>query len=189
MASRHARPTADVQCIVYRVTEPPDNAPPPRYVPQRSFPPYSYVPGKFPHPLSDPAGHSYGVPPVAGDDAFLQAVDLFNHGYYWEAHEAWESLWHAAGRTGPRADFLKGLIKLAAAGVKAREGNAAGVARHARRAVELFTSIRGDRQEGCALPDLIALAAAIEQAAPRLINTSDEPVLRVFRQAIVVRDD
>ncbi|MER9222262.1 DUF309 domain-containing protein [Mesorhizobium sp. M0644] len=23
-------------------------------------------------------------------------IDLINHGYYWEAHEAWEPLWHAA---------------------------------------------------------------------------------------------
>ena len=50
-------------------------------------------------------------------------ADLLNHGFYWEAHEAWETLWHAAGRKGEIADFLKGLIKLAAAAVKAREGN------------------------------------------------------------------
>ncbi len=31
-------------------------------------------------------------------------VDLFNHGYYWESHEEWESLWHAAGRRGVVAD-------------------------------------------------------------------------------------
>ncbi|TGQ49534.1 DUF309 domain-containing protein, partial [Mesorhizobium sp. M1C.F.Ca.ET.210.01.1.1] len=27
---------------------------------------------------------------------FRWGIDLFNHGYYWEAHEAWEPLWHAA---------------------------------------------------------------------------------------------
>ena len=36
------------------------------------------------------------------------------------------------------ADFLKGLIKLAAAGVKLREGNPRGVKRHAARAGELL---------------------------------------------------
>ncbi|MBI1348759.1 DUF309 domain-containing protein [bacterium] len=66
------------------------------------------------------------------------AIDLFNHGYYWEAHEAWEALWVAVGRSGPVADLLKGLIKLAAAGVKLRAGNAAGVQRHAQRARQLF---------------------------------------------------
>ena len=60
--------------------------------------------------------------------------------YYWEAHEVWESLWHAAGRRGPVADFLKGLIKLAAAGVKTLEGSPTGRARHARRAAQLLRS-------------------------------------------------
>src|SRR6059058_3393109 len=104
----------------------------PRYCPERPLPPYGYVPGLNPHPLSDPRGHSFGVraesaealeEPTFRDNAtYLYAIDLFNHGFFWEAHEAWEALWHAAGRKGRTADFLKGLIKLAAAGVKAREG-------------------------------------------------------------------
>jgi uncharacterized protein len=116
--------------------------------PDDSLPPYSYVPGRFPHPVTDPAGHSYGEEPHAPpplDPArweqsreFCQAVRLFEAGYYWEAHEAWEALWMAAGRTGTDAIALKGLIKLCAAGVKAREGNTAGVERHARRAAELL---------------------------------------------------
>ena len=73
--------------------------------------------------------------------AYLWGIDLFNHGYYWESHEAWEALWHAAGRRGTTADFLKGLIKLAAAGVKAREGNRDGIGRHARRAADLFSRV------------------------------------------------
>nr|WP_244447982.1 DUF309 domain-containing protein [Neorhizobium vignae] len=48
--------------------------------------------------------------------------DLFNHGYYWEAHEAWEGLWQAAKRGSQLRAFLKGLILLSAAGVKIREG-------------------------------------------------------------------
>lgn len=119
-----------------------------RYVPQRPFPRYAYVPGRQPHPVTDPRGHSFGIEPaeVPPLDAtcpeesieFLYGIDLFNHGYYWEAHECWEGLWHAAGRTGPVAVLLKGLIKLAAAGVKAREGNSTGVQRHARRAADLL---------------------------------------------------
>jgi len=54
----------------------------------------------------------------------------------------WEAVWIAAGRRGVAADFLKGLIKLAAAGVKCREGSRAGVQRHARRAEQLFRSVR-----------------------------------------------
>jgi uncharacterized protein len=117
----------------------------------RPLPPYSYVPGLSPHPVSDPRGHSFGVQEPAAEplqvasyqsnETYLYAIDLFNHGFYWEAHEAWEALWHAAGRTGAAADFLKGLIKLAAAGVKAREGRAAGVRQHAQRAAELFHAV------------------------------------------------
>jgi predicted metal-dependent hydrolase len=74
---------------------------------------------------------------------------LFNAGYYWEAHEAWEGLWHAHGRLGPTANVLKGLIKLAAAGVKVRQGQPHGIITHARRAASLFEAARaegGDRR-------------------------------------------
>ncbi len=123
----------------------------PRYAPSRAFPPYTYVPGQQPHPFSDPLGHSFGQPrphPPAIDwttgsasDAFRFALDLFNHGFYWEAHEQWEGLWEAVGRKGLLADFLKGLIHLAAAGVKVREGVPQGVRSHTSRARELFDHV------------------------------------------------
>jgi predicted metal-dependent hydrolase len=114
----------------------------------RPFPTYAHTPGVTPHPIREPAGHSYKikVPDVAPPDPsdwrtcsmYSWGIDLFNAGYYWEAHEAWEAVWIAAGRRGAFADFLKALIKLAAAGVKLREGTPAGARRHLRRAVELF---------------------------------------------------
>jgi hypothetical protein len=123
----------------------------PRYS-SAPLPPYSYVAGFAPHPVSDPRGHMHGLPHVRAaalepeswqaSDVYRDAIDLFNHGFYWEAHEAWESLWHAAGRQGVVATWLKLLIKLAAAGVKAREGNAVGVERHARRAFVLLEDLR-----------------------------------------------
>ena len=127
-----------------------------RFVPDEPLPPYSYVTGRFPHPTHDPAGHSFGLVPVPCSvpdpnrwrdcQAYLYGVDLFNHGYYWEAHEVWERVWHACGRGGPAGNFIKALIKLAAAGVKAREGRPEGVRRHAQRAAELF------RETLCRLP-------------------------------------
>src|SRR5947209_12136345 len=99
-----------------------------RLLPDLPLPPYAYIPGRTPHPQSDPRGHRFGKrpeKPAAFDPAdwrslesFLYGVDLLNNGFYWEAHESWELLWHACGRRGVTADFLKGLIKLAAAGVK-----------------------------------------------------------------------
>ena len=73
---------------------------------------------------------------------FLRGVELFNAGYYWEAHEAWEGSGMQSDATGPPADLIKGLIKLAAAGVKVREGQAHGVRTHAGRAAEFFAAAR-----------------------------------------------
>jgi uncharacterized protein len=130
-----------------------------RLAPGVPLPPYAFVPGSaLPHPTSDPAGHSFGkrgmaTQPVGAHNwaactPYLYALDLFNHGYYWEAHEEWEALWQACGRVGLTADFLKALIKLAAAGVKAREGKPAGVCSHARRAAELFQQVAGRIEPG-----------------------------------------
>src|SRR5207249_5173379 len=95
----------------------------PRYLADVPLPPYTHVPGRTPHPVSDPRGHSFGHAPEPSavpdpDDwrgcrAYLRGLDLFNHGFYWEAHEVWEGLWHACGRAGRTADFPQGLIKLA----------------------------------------------------------------------------
>lgn len=161
-----------------------------RYVPDRAFPAYSYVPGKFPHPHRDPQGHSHGVdvveqsPPTFEDwqecESYLWGIDLFNAGFYWEAHEAWEAAWISVGRQGPIADFLKALIKLAAAGVKAREGRAAGVARHAARCLELLAVPEIDRRErvlGLIVSNLVELAMRVNETAESLTkNASHRPL-------------
>lgn len=150
---------------------------PDRLVPHIPFPAYAFVPRQNAHPTRDPNGHSYGRPeqkpaPLTTDTwqtstDYLYGIDLFNHGYFWEAHEAWEGLWHACGRRGNIADFLKALIKLAAAGVKAREGNPNGVQRAANRAAEIFTELQSRESEkagaflGFAFKDLLNLAANI----------------------------
>src|ERR1700689_3252047 len=120
----------------------------PRWLPQKRLPPYAYLPGKNPHPVRDPTGHSYHVGPIPGaaeaslsSDAFLWGLDLFNHGYYWEAHEAWEGLWQVADRDGPLRMLFKGLILLAAAGVKIRERKNAAAQRHAMRAAALLRQL------------------------------------------------
>jgi hypothetical protein len=151
------------------------------------LPPYTHVPGRTPHPINDPAGHSYGKPPDDSPPPTLtdwrqsaslrHGAELFEAGYYWEAHETWEQAWVAAGRRGTIADFLKGLIKLAAAGVKIYEGQPTGVQRHATRAAELFTAVRqelGDTVLGYSLPKLIALARTLA-AAPPSSHSADTP--------------
>jgi hypothetical protein len=149
---------------------------PARLVPDEPLPPYTFVPGRHPHPTSDPGGHSYGLEPAAVEPidpdgwrqsrTYLYGIDLFNAGYFWESHVQFESLWLAAGRRGSVAEFLKGLIKLAAAGVKHLEGRADGVQSHAGRAAELFRAVAqrqgdADRFLGLSLPALAELADRI----------------------------
>jgi predicted metal-dependent hydrolase len=160
------------------------------------LPPYSYVPGgPWPHPKSNPAGHMFGKPePIIGDDekndllgskVFCTAVQLFNEGYYWEAHESWEAVWHASGRTGPVADLVKALIKLAAAGVKVREGRSAGVKTHAERALKILEKLQqtGTKAiiEPVPLQDLLVQARLLA-SNPMILEPEnlEKHVLKVF---------
>jgi uncharacterized protein len=103
---------------------PPDPAPP-RWT-GGAFPRYRFIPGLSPHPRRDPRGHSWALPEPrvqAIDDAtwpscalYLRGVDLFNHAYWWESHEAFEALWR--GSASPASDLLQGLIQLAASEIK-----------------------------------------------------------------------
>jgi hypothetical protein len=159
------------------------------------MPPYSYVPGgPWPHPNrakeagvdreQEPSGTGASTPEeVADSPLFRRGVELFDAGYYWEAHEAWEVLWHAAGRRGATADVLRGLIKLAAAGIKVRERREAGVRTHARRAADCFASARrqgGVHQLGLDLDVWIERALAIAEGPPADPGLPDAPVTRVF---------
>ena len=181
-----------------------------RCAPQIPLPPYSYVPGhELPHPVNDPAGHLYGVqhePPIpaaelallptepeprrralaatlAINSRWLYALDLFNAGFYWEAHEVWESFWNALGRKTPEALSIQGLIHLAAAAVKIREGKPAGVIRHTKRTRELL----GDPAAadpggtlGIAPASLSALITELETYTPACWHTSKTPAVRVL---------
>lgn len=125
---------------------------PPRYS-RSAFPDYRFIPGRSPHPTRDPAGHSYGkeatalpaFDPAAWRDceSYLYGVDLFNHGYWWEAHEAWEACWIAAGRTSPTGLFLQGLIQVAAACLKKHQGYDGAARRLAGDGLEKFPARAG----------------------------------------------
>jgi predicted metal-dependent hydrolase len=174
---------------------------PPRLVPDLPLPPYTHIPGRTPHPLSDPRGHSFGAAPNRPDAPdpdhwqicrpYLYGLDLFNHGYYWEAHEIWEGLWHACGRAGENADFLKGLIKLAAAGVKVMEDKRRGIQTHARRAEALFRKIAAELGGedpsfwGLSLHDLIQFASAIADQLPEVKDVAAGSGSAVFSRFLI----
>lgn len=110
----------------------------------RPLPPYAFVPTYWPHPVRDPRGHShqqpqtFGPPPTEQDfqqhEGWAYVLLLLRSGYYWEAHEGLEHWWKQLPVTDGRRPFFQGLLHLAAAGVKARQGQPAGVHSHASKA-------------------------------------------------------
>ena len=50
------------------------------------------------------------------------ALNPTNRAFFWEAHEAWEAVWLAAGAETPVGRFLQGLIQAAAALLKRHVG-------------------------------------------------------------------
>ncbi len=63
------------------------------------------------------------------NEEYLVGVDLYNHGYLWEAHESWENLWHPAKGDELQAEFLQGLIQCTAAALKVRMAQPRGLER------------------------------------------------------------
>jgi predicted metal-dependent hydrolase len=77
------------------------------------------------------------------NELYLFGVDLFNDGYWWEAHAAWEALWQRTGRSEATATFLQGLIQIAAALVQDRAGRAIGARRLASKGVAKLRRLPG----------------------------------------------
>jgi hypothetical protein len=149
----------------------------------RPLPPYRFVPGETPHPTRDPNGHSHGkrAPTVAPWlpeewrrlEEWLWAVDLFNHGYWWESHEALEALWHAAGRTTPPARFAQSLVHLSAACLNRRRGHDEAARRQAARAVRGLRAARAIGPVVMGL-DVETLAAEVVRS---FTSNGDAPLL------------
>jgi hypothetical protein len=125
--------------------------------------------------VRDPRGHSYGKPSPRSvwlaperwqeSEGYLHGVDLYNHGFLWEAHEAWEDLWHVSKHVSVQADYYQGLIQCAAACLKIPMGQPTGL----RRLCELGTT-RLERVAGAARGsfmglDLVAFVAAMRAFA------------------------
>ena len=91
----------------------------------------------------------------SADAALAEGARRFDAGKYFEAHEAWEEWWRPM--RGPERDLFRGLINLAVAMNKAREGNPAGVVRLLDRANGLLAPYPA-RVRGV---DLAALRASI----------------------------
>jgi hypothetical protein len=127
-----------------RPLEPTAPTPPPARYTSDPLPPYRYIPGLAPHPRRDRRGHGWGLPEPRAERAearsavYRRGIDLFNHAYFWESHEAFEALWRASGGVGPEpippaAELLQALVQTAAFEIKrflaARDPDAAAALR------------------------------------------------------------
>jgi hypothetical protein len=165
-----------------------------RLLPAAELPRYTHIPGSgTPHPYRDPHGHSFSrkpAPPkplVEGrwpeNRSYLLGLDFFNLGFYWEAHDEWDRLWRQSGPDTLVGRFLKGLVKLSAAGIKVREESIHGVRRHAASAGEVFADVAAEADEDafCGL-SFTMLQFAADRAAQLVYRTELEVgrPIRVF---------
>ena len=75
-------------------------------------------------PLALPRGRTPPLDPKEEHELLHRGVALFNGLRYWHAHEAWETLWRAAGEKD--RDFYQGLIMVAAGLLHLQRRNARG---------------------------------------------------------------
>lgn len=129
--------------------EPPEILP--RYGPQRAFPLAAYRPGHMPHRATLPEPR-WDLDPWDGSELrllenreFRWGVDLFNHHYFWEAHEVWEGLWKGADPDSSARHFLQGLIQCAGAALKASLGQARGCVRLRDKGLARLAQVRCER--------------------------------------------
>ena len=166
------------------------------------FPPYSFVPGYWPHPTRDSEGHSYQEPDEPAlalhpenwteCPSYIRGIELFNHGYYWEAHESWEGVWIALGREGDVALFLKALIKYAAVGVKIRQqasGAAHSLLGQVRRHLEtLQQSVPSNDYAGLSLSDLHHDLEQLAEIIRDLPSNPELPVEIILPKGLVLQE-
>lgn len=153
------------------------------------FPPYAFVPGRNPHPKSNPEGHSFGKVESIPEKLdlllykqsveYLYGIDLFNYGYYWEAHEVWEGLWNAHKREGNIAEFLKALIKLTAAGVKVKQGKDRGINDHSLAAGKIFKDILANTKKD----------KFLGLSLNKLIDFTDTNIIKVEKKLFADKND
>lgn len=112
-----------------------------------------------------PGGHSFtqkalpAVPSLLRETwsthaQYLFGIDLFNRGYWWEAHDAWEAVWHASKSSDQIAGlFLQGLIQYAASVLKIYQGTRKGAAELAAAALQKLDAIDMECVFGLAVSD------------------------------------
>jgi hypothetical protein len=106
------------------------------------------------------------LPPADRACAFEAALDAYEHGDFFEAHELLEPAWMGTADIAER-ELYQGLIKLAAGYVHAVRGNPVGLAKNLRGARDRLAAAR-DANATTGDVDLVGLLAAIDNRLGRL---------------------
>jgi predicted metal-dependent hydrolase len=130
------------------------------------------VPGLDPHPQKHPRGHRALAPSAA--DRWRYGLDLFDHGYLWEAHEVLEHSWRALPPRSPERDLAQAIILAAAALLRSHMGDDRSAATLCARAVALLVRVSPATARAHGV-DAARLAGDLERALrggpwPRLIS-------------------
>lgn len=160
----------------------------PRYLPDLEYPPYRHLPGQTPHPRTHPQGHRFALPgadlPLTAENwpthrAYLAGVDLYNRAFWWEAHEAWEGPWKVSVPASRR--HLQGLVQLAAALIKWRQGKQRGMEKLAHSSRALLEAVAAEHPHylGMDLPDLLQRADTFFASPPAPGKADPIPVLPI----------
>ncbi len=151
---------------------------------KKPFPSYRFIPGLRPHPTRDPQGHSYDLEEEILESfnldnwrvckPYLYGVDLFNHHYWWEAHEAWEVVWKCVGRHTETGLFLQGLIQVAVAMLKTEQDFRNAAERLARDGTTKLSLVKGTYLG----VDVLALSAEVHAYVSG--KKSSTPLIRLI---------
>ena len=147
------------------------------FLPDLPLPERAYLPGQNTRSAIDPPPltTSDGDHRLAEDPCFLRGVDLFNHGFYYEAHEAWEQIWINLQKETPQRRLFNGLIQVSASLLKLRLGQpvpALGLWKRACRHLEAATDRLGHSPFGF---DLVEWLTQIETIVISEIDPGDRP--------------
>ena len=103
------------------------------------------------------------------DEGYLRGCDLFDHRYLWEAHEAWEGVWHQVPESDDYRTLLQGLIQAAAGVLKSHIAQDGGAARLHTRSTEKLQRVAASQPtpyRGIYISELISRLEAFHQGGP-----------------------
>ena len=93
------------------------------------LPEYAHLPGVTAPPEGGPVaaivsevGDATRPETWSENRAYLYGFVLYRGGFFWEAHEVWEAVWHGCRPNAPERCLVQALIQLANAALKVRMG-------------------------------------------------------------------